>query len=303
MDHGGSVGPTRSCGICENWPRQSPASRNWSAGPARSRRRTADSGRRAGGCRRPHRKPCWPMRSIASKSSPASSPHPRTTRISSGAYASPSAAKVRQASPNADARRRTLLRVAERQSLGTSNVHVRGKDTANDKQRGSRAASRRPSRRRGETEGTCRPSSPSHPHTQTPPRHPARVDAWTPAAPTPPRPAAPQEPRAPHNMTRLTHRPAVPPLKSHGGLLPGLRPACTLATLPAATAQQLRLRAAKQSIPLAARHCETPRRARAQTEPDHAQGTAPANDSDLARRPSHPGGNSARRSAQHQPLQ
>ena len=109
-----------------------------------------------GGCRRPHGKPCWSMRSIPRESTPASSPHPGTSRMSSGAC-------------------------------------------------------RRPSRRRGEKEGASGTSPQAHPHTHTPPRHPASVNARTPAAPTAPRPAAPRETRAPHNMTPPSPRPAAPP--------------------------------------------------------------------------------------------
>ena len=43
-----------------------------------------------GGCRRPHGKPCWPMRSTPWESTPATSPRPRTTRMSSGACGRPS---------------------------------------------------------------------------------------------------------------------------------------------------------------------------------------------------------------------
>ena len=43
-----------------------------------------------GGCRRPHGKPCWPMRSTPWESTPASSPRRRTTRMSSGACGRPS---------------------------------------------------------------------------------------------------------------------------------------------------------------------------------------------------------------------
>ena len=35
------------------------------------------SGRRGGGCRRPHGKPCWPMRSTPWESTPATSPRPK----------------------------------------------------------------------------------------------------------------------------------------------------------------------------------------------------------------------------------
>ena len=41
-------------------------------------------------CRRPHGKPCWPMRSTPWQSTPATSPRPRTTRMSSGACGRPS---------------------------------------------------------------------------------------------------------------------------------------------------------------------------------------------------------------------
>ena len=44
---------------------------------ARDRWRTAASGQRGGGCRRPHGKPCWPMRSTPWESNPATSPRPR----------------------------------------------------------------------------------------------------------------------------------------------------------------------------------------------------------------------------------
>ena len=89
-DSGGSAGPTRSSGSCESGPGESPPSRAWSTGPARGRWRTAASGRRRGGCRRPHEKPCWPMRSTPWESNPATSPRPRTTRMSSGACRRPS---------------------------------------------------------------------------------------------------------------------------------------------------------------------------------------------------------------------
>ena len=87
---GGSAGPTRSSGSCGSGPGESPPSRAWSIGPARGRWKTAASGRRGGGCRRPHGKPCWPMRSTPWESTPATSPRPRTTRTSSGACGRPS---------------------------------------------------------------------------------------------------------------------------------------------------------------------------------------------------------------------
>ena len=43
-----------------------------------------------GGCRRPRGKPCWPMRSTPWESTPATPPHPRPTRMSSGACRRPS---------------------------------------------------------------------------------------------------------------------------------------------------------------------------------------------------------------------
>ena len=43
-----------------------------------------------GGCRSPHGKPCWPMRSNPWESTPATSPRPRTTRMSLGACRRPS---------------------------------------------------------------------------------------------------------------------------------------------------------------------------------------------------------------------
>ena len=89
-DSGGSAGPTRSSGSCESGPGESPPSRAWSIGPARGRWRTAASGRRGGGCRRPHGKPCWPTRSNPWESTPATSPRPRTTRMSLGACGRPS---------------------------------------------------------------------------------------------------------------------------------------------------------------------------------------------------------------------
>ena len=89
-DSGGSAGPTRSSGSCESGPGESPPSRAWFIGPARGQWRTAASGRRGGGCRRPHGKPCWPMRSTPWESTPATSPRPRTTRMSSGACGRPS---------------------------------------------------------------------------------------------------------------------------------------------------------------------------------------------------------------------
>ena len=75
--------------LCQPWthtqlwelrkrPGQSPPSRAWY------------TGRRGGGCHRPHGKPCWPMRSTPTESTPASSPHPRTTRMSSDARGRPS---------------------------------------------------------------------------------------------------------------------------------------------------------------------------------------------------------------------
>ena len=62
-DSGGGSGPTRSSGSCGSGSGQSPPSRAWSTGPARGRLRIAASSRRGSGCRRPHGKPCWPMRS------------------------------------------------------------------------------------------------------------------------------------------------------------------------------------------------------------------------------------------------
>ena len=243
MDHGGSAGPTRSSGSCGSWPGRSPPSRAWSAGPAGSRRRTVDSSRRGDGCRRTHGKPCWPMRSIPRESTPASSPHPRTTRMSSDACG-------------------------------------------------------RPSKRRGGKEGAYGTSPQAQPHPRTPPRHPTSTDARMPAAPTLPRPAAPREPRAPHNMTRLTPRPAAPPPHPMGGLLPGPRPGHTPTTLLATTGhltQQPRLQAANQPARLATGHREPPRPAPAPTKPDHARGTQPASDSAPSRRPNRPGADSARR--------
>ena len=72
-DGGGSAGPTRSSGSCKSGPGQSPPSRAWSTGPARDRWRTAASGRRGDGCRRPHGKQCWPMRSTPWESTRATS--------------------------------------------------------------------------------------------------------------------------------------------------------------------------------------------------------------------------------------
>ena len=69
----------------QSGPREGPPSRAWSGGPARGWWRAAASGRRGGGCRRPHGKPCWPMRSTPWESTPATSPRPRTIRMSSGA--------------------------------------------------------------------------------------------------------------------------------------------------------------------------------------------------------------------------
>ena len=43
-----------------------------------------------GGCRKMHGKPCWPMRSTPWESTPATSPRPSTTRMSSGACGRPS---------------------------------------------------------------------------------------------------------------------------------------------------------------------------------------------------------------------
>ena len=85
-----ALDPHAALGAAEVGPGGSPPSRAWSIGPARGRWRTAASGRRGGGCRRPHGKPCWPMRSTPWESSPATSPRPRTTRTSSGACGRPS---------------------------------------------------------------------------------------------------------------------------------------------------------------------------------------------------------------------
>ena len=70
------------------------------------------SGRRGGGCRRPHGKPCWPMRSTPWESTPATSPRPRTTRMSSGTCGRPSrrhseTASARGTSPKAQPRTHT----------------------------------------------------------------------------------------------------------------------------------------------------------------------------------------------------
>ena len=81
-DSSGGAGPTRSSGSCGSGPGQSPPSRAWSTSPQRGWWRTAASGRRGGGCRRPHGKPCWPMRPPPQESTPATSPRPRTTRMS-----------------------------------------------------------------------------------------------------------------------------------------------------------------------------------------------------------------------------
>ena len=89
-DRRGSAGPTGSCGSCGTGPGQSPPWRAWSASPAGSRRRTADSGRRGDRCRRLHGKPCCTMRSIPRESTPGSSPQPITIRMSSGACGRPS---------------------------------------------------------------------------------------------------------------------------------------------------------------------------------------------------------------------
>ena len=87
---GGGAGPRRRSGSCKSELEQSPPSRAWSAGPAGGRWRTAASSRRGGGCRRPHGKPCWPMRFIPWMANPANSPRPRTTRMPSGACGRPS---------------------------------------------------------------------------------------------------------------------------------------------------------------------------------------------------------------------
>ena len=99
---------------------------------------------RGAGCHRPHGKPCCLMSSTPRESTPAASPRPRTTRMSS-------------------------------------------------------SACRRPYRRHNEKADACGTSAQAQPCTHTPLRHPASVDAPTPAAPT-----APREPRAPHSTTRLT---------------------------------------------------------------------------------------------------
>ena len=156
-----ALNPHPAVGATKTGPGQRPPSKALSARPAESRWRTADSGQRRAGCRRPHGKPCRPMRSIPRESTPASSPHPGTSRMSSGTCG-------------------------------------------------------RTSWRRREREGICGTSPQAQLHTQTPPRQIASVDARTPAAPTPPRHAAPQEPCAPHNMKRLTPRPAAPHLTPRG---------------------------------------------------------------------------------------
>ena len=97
-DSGGGAGPTRSSGSCEIGPGQSPPSRAWSTGPTRGRWRTAASSRRGGGCRRPHGKPCWPMRSTPWESTSTTSPRPGTTRMSSGACGRPSRRRSETAS-------------------------------------------------------------------------------------------------------------------------------------------------------------------------------------------------------------
>ena len=97
-DSGGSAGPTRSSGSCKSGPGQSVLSRAWSTGPARGRWRTAASSQRGAGCRSPHGKPCWPMRSTPWESTPATSPRPRTTRMSSGACGRPSGKRNETAS-------------------------------------------------------------------------------------------------------------------------------------------------------------------------------------------------------------
>ena len=73
-------------------------------------------------------------------------------------------------------------------------------------------ACRKPSRRRGWNKGACGTSPQAQRCAHTPPLHPTSVDAQTPASP-----AAPREPPAPHNMTRLTPRPAAPPSNPEGG--------------------------------------------------------------------------------------
>ena len=90
--------PHAALGAAEVGPGESPPSRAWSIGPARGRWRTAASGRRGGGCLRPHGKPCWPMRSTPWESIPATSPRPRTTRMSSGACGRPSRKRSETAS-------------------------------------------------------------------------------------------------------------------------------------------------------------------------------------------------------------
>ena len=74
----------------------------------------------------------------------------------------------------------------------------------------------RPSRTCGEKEGACWASPQAQPHAHTHPRHPASVDARTPAAPVPPQPTAPRKLQAQHNMTRLTPQPAAPPANPKG---------------------------------------------------------------------------------------
>ena len=70
--------------ICISGPGESPPSRAWSTSPAKGRRRTAASGRRGGGCRRTHGKPCWLMRSnplgVHPRNLPARQDHPYVLR-------------------------------------------------------------------------------------------------------------------------------------------------------------------------------------------------------------------------------
>ena len=98
-DSGGGAGCTQSSGSCAGGPRQIPPLRAWYTGPARGWCRTAASSRRGGGCRRPHWKPCWPMRSSPWEFTPATSPRPRTTCMSSGSCGRPSRRHSETASP------------------------------------------------------------------------------------------------------------------------------------------------------------------------------------------------------------
>ena len=113
------------------------------------------------------------------------------------------------------------MRFFPRESTSATSRHPRTTSMSSD-------ARRRPSRRREEREGACGTSPEAQPHAQTPPCHPASVDARTLAAPT-----APREPRAPHSTTLQTPRPAAPPPNPKGGYSLGRAQApCRRGSLP-----------------------------------------------------------------------